>query len=70
MCVLPAAGIEVFQQIELDMHRLSALYVVERMKPRLMPYLLTLLSQQQETRSRAKAKARIPKSTFGGQPFR
>lgn len=37
-----------FQQIELDMLRLGAIYIVERSKPRLMPYFLMLLSQSQQ----------------------
>lgn len=35
-----------YQQIELDMLRLASLFIVERMKPRLMAYLQLLLSQR------------------------
>jgi len=35
-----------FQQIELDMMRLAAIYMVERLKPRLMPYFLMLMSKR------------------------
>ena len=40
-----AGGNALFQQIELDMHRLAAIYTVERFKPRLMPYFLMLMSK-------------------------
>jgi len=38
-------GNETFKQIDLDMMRLAAIYTVERLKPRLMPYFLMLLSK-------------------------
>ncbi len=45
---MDVGGNKVFQQIELDMLRLGAIYIVERLKPRLMPYFLMLLSQSQQ----------------------
>lgn len=48
-----SGGNTTFQQIELDMLRLAAIYIVERMKPRLMPYFLLLLSQHQQKHQKA-----------------
>ena len=38
------------------MLRLSALYIVERLKPRIMPYLLMIMSQQLQSRHKAAPK--------------
>ena len=68
--LLFAAGKEIFQQIELDMLRLASLYLVERLKPRLMPYLLMMLSHQQAAAARAAslgAKLRVPPTPFANQ---
>lgn len=41
-----AAGEQHYIQIELDLMRLAAIYLTERMRARLMPYMLMRLSQQ------------------------
>ena len=50
---LPAEGDEVYQQIEVDMFRMAALYVLERQKPGLIAHLtLCLLQRSQRVGSR------------------
>ena len=39
-----AGGDPTFQQVEVDMFRMAALFVVERLKPWLMTYLASLLA--------------------------
>lgn len=39
-----AGGDAMFQQVEVDMFRMAALFVVERLKPWLMTYLAALLA--------------------------
>lgn len=43
MCAC-AGGDATFQQVEVDMLRMAALFVVERLKPWLMTYLASLLA--------------------------
>ena len=47
-----AAGEAVWEQMELDMFRMAALYVVERLKPQLFSYLTAVLSAAYPTPSR------------------
>ena len=56
---LTAAGDEVYQQIEVDMFRMAALYVLERQKPGLIAHLLLCLLQRTQLRP-AKADRRPP----------
>lgn len=42
--VRAAAGDAVFQQVEADMFRMAALFVLERLKPWLLTYLAALLA--------------------------
>ena len=46
------------------MHRLAAIYIVERMKPRLMPYILLLLQQSQRQAQKAGQALGKMKSAF------
>ena len=52
------------------MLRLAALYIVERTKPRLMPYLLMMLSHQAAGATRANslgANPKVPPTPFANQ---
>ena len=60
-----AAGDEVYQQIEVDMFRMAALYVLERQKPGLVAHLLLCLLQRSQQRPRPQAAAAKP----GGRPL-
>ena len=48
-----AAGEAVWEQMELDMFRMAALYVVERLKPQLFSYLTAVLSAANPAPSRS-----------------
>ena len=43
-CAWCRRGCAMFQQVEVDMFRMAALFVVERLKPWLMTYLAALLA--------------------------
>lgn len=60
-----AAGVEAFEQIEVDMFRMTALYILERLKPSLMAHLLLCFSPMlRRQSSNAPAPAPAPKLTL------
>ncbi|KAK9861042.1 hypothetical protein WJX84_008386, partial [Apatococcus fuscideae] len=70
-----AAGEAVWEQMELDMFRMAALYVVERLKPQLFSYLTAVLSAANPAPSRPTSKTEqmarteTPRSEFGTESW-